>query len=101
MNMNTSIMIIGAWLPRMTLLDDAAHLMSPLAREVTNLVMLDGADLGKATAGSAEGLIAYEKGLFPRSASATAEAERNLRLCFGENAPRSLLDLFSSAQLAK
>lgn len=94
-------MIIGARLPRMTLLDDAAHLMSPLAREVTNLIMLDGADLRKATASSADELIAYEEGLFPGSASATAEAERNLRLCFGENAPCSLLDLFSSAQLAK
>jgi 2-polyprenyl-6-methoxyphenol hydroxylase-like FAD-dependent oxidoreductase len=85
-----------------TLLGDAAHLMSPFAGEGANLAMYDGAELGEAIAanpGDVEAaLIAYEKELFPRSASAAAEAERNLMLCCGDNSPQSLLDLFTSHQ---
>jgi hypothetical protein len=42
-----------------------------------------------------------EKDLFPRSASAAAEADRNLKLCFDDNAPQSQLDLFSSYRSVK
>jgi 2-polyprenyl-6-methoxyphenol hydroxylase-like FAD-dependent oxidoreductase len=90
--------------PGVTLLGDAAHLMIP-SGEGANLAMFDGAELGKAIAanpGDVEAaLTAYEKDLFPRSASEAAEAEKVLEVCLGPNAPQSLLDFFLSHQPAK
>ena len=88
----------------MTLLGDAAHLMTP-SGEGANLAMFDGAELGKALAanpGDVESaLIAYERDLFPRSASAAADAAGILNLCLGPNAPQSLVDMFTSHQPAQ
>ena len=90
--------------PGVTLLGDAAHLMIP-SGEGANLAMFDGAELGKAIAanpGDVEAaLIAYEKDLFPRSASEAAEAKEVLKVCIGANAPRSLVDFFANNQPAK
>jgi 2-polyprenyl-6-methoxyphenol hydroxylase-like FAD-dependent oxidoreductase len=84
-----------------TLLGDAAHLMSP-SGEGANLAMYDGSELGKALAANPDdveaALIAYEKDLFPRSASEAAEAERILKLCLGPNAPQSLVDFLANIQ---
>ena len=87
----------------MTLLGDAAHLMAP-AGEGANLAMFDGAELGKAIAtnpGNVESaLVAYEKEIFTRSASAAVEAERILKWCLGPDAPGSLLNFFNKHNLS-
>lgn len=84
--------------PGVTLLGDAAHL-NPPDGEGANLAMYDGAQLGKSIADRAAdceaALRAYEEDLFPRIASAAAEAHETFEACFGDRAPQSLLDLFT------
>jgi 2-polyprenyl-6-methoxyphenol hydroxylase-like FAD-dependent oxidoreductase len=84
---------------------DATHLALPFAGEGANLVMYDGAELSKAIAASLgdteAALLACKRNLFPPSASAVVEADRDLKLCFGNNAPQSQLDLFTNNQPVK
>ncbi len=85
--------------PGVTVLGDAAHLMSPFAGEGANLAMFDGAELARAIAAHPDdadaGLVEYEQALFPRSTATARESDRNQGLLFGPDSPHSFLALIT------
>ncbi|WP_309617402.1 NAD(P)/FAD-dependent oxidoreductase, partial [Salinibacterium sp.] len=82
-----------------TLLGDAAHLMSPFAGEGANLAMYDGSELALAIAahpGDIEAAIArYEQNLFPRSEASATESAESLEIIFRDDSPQGLVDMFA------
>lgn len=90
-------------LPGVTLLGDAAHVMAP-AGDGANLAMVDGAALGQAIAANPDrleaALAAYEQALFPRAEAAAEGAREVFEVCFGMNAPQSLVGFFAAHQEA-
>jgi len=86
--------------PGVTLLGDAAHLMSPFAGEGANLAMIDAADLARAIIDHpgdiGRAFDIYEPVMVARAAKAAAVSAANLELAFDDNAPQSMLDLFAS-----
>lgn len=80
--------------PGVTLLGDAAHLMSPFAGEGANLAMLDGAELALSLAAQDDvetALAAYEAAMFPRAEVAAFASATNLVECFQSDGPRRFI----------
>ncbi|MEU5950921.1 NAD(P)/FAD-dependent oxidoreductase [Streptomyces sp. NPDC047525] len=80
--------------PGLTLLGDAAHLMSPFSGMGANLAMLDGADLAQALIDHPtvdQAITAYEKVLLPRSAEAAAGAAEGINGAFAPDSAAQTL----------
>lgn len=87
-------------IPGVTLVGDAAHVMSPFAGEGANLAMYDGARLAEAIAahhGDTEAaLTEYETELFTRSTETARESAESLDIIFAPDAPKGLVDMFET-----
>ncbi|KAI1785316.1 monooxygenase [Ganoderma leucocontextum] len=98
-----------AWahVPGVTLVSDAAHLMSPFAGAGANLALLDGLELGLVLAslqeegklgdarGVAEAVAAFEDKMCAMAGRVADKANRNLAACVGPNTPEAALKRFA------
>ncbi|KAI1425238.1 hypothetical protein F5Y12DRAFT_714447 [Xylaria sp. FL1777] len=92
--------------PGVTLVGDAAHLMTPFAGVGVNVALVDALELAEGIihcvkTGSTDGdalavmLQQYEKGMFARSAKETAKTEKAMHLQFQEDGAERMIKLIS------
>ncbi|KAF7725066.1 hypothetical protein EC973_000473 [Apophysomyces ossiformis] len=87
--------------PGVTIIGDAAHLMSPFAGEGANLAMIDGVDLGDAIVkvvkqGADLAIVQeeFEKSMMARSQRASEMSASNLEMFFSDDAAYKLTAFF-------
>lgn len=81
-----------------TLIGDAAHVMSPFAGEGVNLAMLDATELALSIVQNEDLSTAiqnYEQKMYAYSREAARESYENLQLCFGDQAAPRLAALMN------
>lgn len=84
--------------PGVTLIGDAAHLMSPFAGEGVNLAMLDATELALSIVAHQDlsaAVQAYEEKMYKYTSESAKMSDDNLALCFGENAAPKLMELMN------
>lgn len=85
--------------PGVTLVGDAAHVMSPYAGEGANLAMQDAAELALALVEHGDdvetALSRYEAAMFPRAQASAEGSAAGLDMCFASDAPKALTAFFS------
>ncbi len=89
--------------PGVTLIGDAAHLMSTFAGVGVNFAMLDALELALAltqTADLSAAVRRCEEAMFERAAKASAMAIANQKRCFSPDGAQQLAKLLSQAQLS-
>ncbi|MGZ2416965.1 2-polyprenyl-6-methoxyphenol hydroxylase-like FAD-dependent oxidoreductase [Staphylococcus caledonicus] len=82
----------------LTLIGDAAHLMSPFAGEGVNMAFYDAYLLAKAIKEHDElkdALQAYEVAMYETSQQSASESQANLEEMFGDNAAQKFGDFFN------
>ncbi|PQV63918.1 2-polyprenyl-6-methoxyphenol hydroxylase [Abditibacterium utsteinense] len=85
----------------LTLLGDAAHVMSPFSGEGANLALLDGADLATALTESDNWKVAvqeYEEKMFPRAGEAAVRAAQGIDGAISEHGLEDAVQQFQAHQ---
>lgn len=86
--------------PGVTLVGDAAHLMSPFAGEGANAAMIDAAELARQLLEHPDdvetALGRFEQDMFPRAEELARRSAFGLDLIFNDDAPRDLVRFFDS-----
>lgn len=84
--------------PGITMIGDAAHVMSPFAGEGANLAMLDATELALSLVQYDDinkAISDYEQKMYGYSSKSAAESDDSLKLCFGDDAAAKLSQMMT------